>query len=99
MATTDFPDDDRTRIDGEPDDRFRMGMYHLGLGRSALDAGLTEEARDVLARAVADLKAAAGPEHHRTVEAREHLETAETQLATGDDSEVPKPVSGFAGDR
>ncbi len=63
-----------------PDDQFRMGMYHLGLGRSALEAGLAEEARDLLERAVVDLEAAAGPDFHRTAEAREHLALAERQL-------------------
>lgn len=64
----------------EPDDRFRLGMFRLGLGRSARDAGLLDEARRALARAVEDLDATAGADFHRTIEARELLEAVEAEL-------------------
>ncbi|MFW5816479.1 MAG: protein kinase domain-containing protein [Wenzhouxiangella sp.] len=65
----------------DPDNRFRLGMFRLGLGRSARDAGLLDEAREALARAVGDLDATAGADFHRTVEAREHLDAVEAELA------------------
>lgn len=66
----------------EPDNRFRLGMFRLGLGRSAGDAGLLEEAQRALSQAVVDLEATAGVDFHRTIEARERLSEIETQLAS-----------------
>lgn len=59
-----------------PDDRFRIGMYRLGLGRSALEANLGAEAVNSLCQALIDLEATAGPEFHRTIEAGELLQRA-----------------------
>jgi non-specific serine/threonine protein kinase/serine/threonine-protein kinase len=65
----------------EPDNRFRLGMFRLGLGRSAREAGLLDEARQALSRAVDDLEATAGADFHRTIEARENLSGVEAELA------------------
>jgi len=67
-----------------PDDRFRIGMFRLGLGRSAHEAGLPAEAQVVLELAVADLEATAGADFHRTLEARELLAQVEARLALGE---------------
>jgi len=64
------------------DNRFLIGMFQLGLGRSALDAGELAEAHEALAGAVADLEATAGADFHRTIEARDHLERAADRLAS-----------------
>ena len=66
-----------------PDNRFVLGMYQLGLGRSALDADLLNEARQALEGAAADLEATAGADFHRTIEAREHLAQVEARQAPG----------------
>ncbi|MEE4637680.1 MAG: tetratricopeptide repeat protein [Wenzhouxiangella sp.] len=65
----------------EPDNRFRLGMFRLGLGRSARAAGLLDEAREALSRAVDDLEATAGADFHRTIEARENLSGVQAELA------------------
>ncbi|TVS10476.1 MAG: hypothetical protein EA419_10625 [Wenzhouxiangella sp.] len=74
-----------------PDNRFLIGMFQLGLGRTALDAGELAEATEALAGAVADLEATAGADFHRTIEAREHLEQAADRLASGDGSREFEP--------
>lgn len=63
------------------DNRFLIGLYRLGLGRSALAAGYAQEAHEALSLALVDLEATAGPDFHRTLEAREHLALATAALA------------------
>lgn len=63
-----------------PEDRFRLGMYRLGVGRSALEASLLEQALTALCQATLDLQATAGPEFHRTIEAGELLQRAHDLL-------------------
>lgn len=72
-----------------PDETFILGMYRLGLGRTALDAGLLEEAAEVLSVAVEQLEDSAGPEFHRTMEARDYL--ARAQVALGASGESARP--------
>ncbi|MFP4207429.1 MAG: protein kinase domain-containing protein [Wenzhouxiangella sp.] len=65
----------------DPDNQFRLGMFRLGLGRSAHDAGLLAEAQRVLTQALEDLEATAGADFHRTIEARDTLTAVEAALA------------------
>lgn len=74
-----------------PDEVFVLGMYRLGLGRTALEAGLPDEAREVLSKAVEQLEASAGPEFHRTLEARDYLARAEAQLLEAGNGALPRP--------
>ncbi|MGY6554212.1 MAG: protein kinase domain-containing protein [Wenzhouxiangella sp.] len=73
------------------DEVFVLGMFRLGLGRTALGAGLPEEARAVLGMASDQLEASAGPEFHRTLEARDYLARAEAALAQAGNSESARP--------
>ena len=63
-----------------PDNDFAIGNFRLGLGRSELSAGNPAEAVRLLSIAADTLARAAGEDHYRAIEARDHLELARRAL-------------------
>ncbi|MEN1728344.1 MAG: protein kinase [Pseudomonadota bacterium] len=65
-----------------PNNSFMLGMFELGLGKSALAIGNADQAIELLTSANALISEAASPDHYRANEAREFLAQAQL-LADG----------------
>jgi len=66
-----------------PDNGFMLGMLELGLGKSELARGEPSTALPLLESAEARIGAAAGADHYRAEEARDHAALARNALSGG----------------